>query len=92
MKVNMTRNPNIKIFDDARCHVELEDEHLESTRSFDQAYVTEFNSFLDPIAIRTRGYSRKPSQSSRKLKNMVDTKRTSNQSCYSCGKLGYYVF
>ena len=43
MKVNMTHNISIKAFEDARHHVELEDERLEAARSFGQAYIAESN-------------------------------------------------
>ncbi|KAL3525361.1 hypothetical protein ACH5RR_013733 [Cinchona calisaya] len=54
MKVNMTHNPNIKTFQDARRHVELEDERLKVARSFGEAYVVESNSGKPPISKRNK--------------------------------------
>lgn len=43
MRVNMTHKKNIKNFDDIRCHLELEVECLEVSKSF-RAYVAELSS------------------------------------------------
>ena len=41
MRVNLTHNDNIKIFDDVACHVELEEDRLLAEKPVQKAFMTE---------------------------------------------------
>lgn len=39
MKIQMTHTENIVSFDDISCHLELDEEHINATRSLEEAFV-----------------------------------------------------
>lgn len=103
MKVNMTHNDNIKTFDDIACHLELEDECLQTVGISNQAYVIESNSKNSFQKRKWKGRSSqgkkaktsdqdKPKTNSSQKGKQRRKKDISKVKCYNCGQKGYFAW
>ena len=96
MRVNLTYNDNIKIFDDVARHVELEEDRLLTKKMIHKAFMTESKSWKAQGfgCNKNKGLQGKrgseASYSGQKHKKRTG-KKNKNKNCFNCGKLGYFA-
>ena len=103
MKVNLTHNKNIKTFDDAARHVELEEERLGAAKFFGQVFVVKSSSHKTYENKRKKFWNKKRKEKNagpgpkRNKPNHNKGKRArkkrdkSKLKCYNCGNSGHFA-
>ncbi|ESQ50057.1 hypothetical protein EUTSA_v10002214mg, partial [Eutrema salsugineum] len=96
MKIQMTHNENVKTFEDISRHLELEDERIEASKSFNEAKFASSNSGLK----RKKGNMgnkaphqselKRPKKYAKRDKNGGKKDKT-KMKCHKCNSLGHFA-